>query len=78
MPQDKDDRLLAIKSVDKRHDCVHRNGVDKQGNKHTDITQDYLRKMGSIFEKMAESLEGAMSDARVREFVESLGSTEQS
>jgi len=77
LPQDKDDRSLAIKSVDKRHDCVHRNGVDKQGNKHTDITQDYLRKIGSIFEKMAESLEGAMSDARVKEFVESLGSPGQ-
>lgn len=72
LPRDKDDRALAIRSVDKRHDCVHRNGVDKQGNKHTDITLDYLTKMGSILEEMAQSLENAMRDAQAMRLFEDL------
>ncbi|MBZ5763053.1 hypothetical protein LAV84_28740 [Rhizobium sp. VS19-DR104.2] len=66
LPKDKDDRALAVASVQKRHDCVHRNGVDIEGCKHTDITQDYLRKMGLIFDEMALSLESAMRDAQTR------------
>jgi hypothetical protein len=70
LPKNKDDRALAVASVQKRHDCVHRNGVDIEGHKHTDITQDYLRKMGSIFEEMALSLESAMRDAQAKKFFE--------
>lgn len=76
LPEDKDQRALVMKSVDKRHDCVHRNGKDKEGNLHVDITQDYLRELGSIFESMAESLENAMTDAQVSRFFEDLGPAE--
>ena len=72
LPGDADDRALVIKSVDKRHDCVHRNGKDKDGNKHVDITQDYLRKLGNIFEAMAEGLENAMQDADVERWFEEI------
>ncbi|MBY5546367.1 hypothetical protein HFO61_05920 [Rhizobium leguminosarum] len=73
LPRNNDDRTLVMKSIDKRHDCVHRNGADKGGSKHTDITDDYLRKLATIFEEMAEALESAMSDAKVRQFIEGLG-----
>ncbi|MBB3747195.1 hypothetical protein FHX10_006751 [Rhizobium sp. BK591] len=72
LPHDKIDRSLLMKSVNKRHDCVHRNGNDKDGNKHTDIDQDYLRKMGTLFERMAQSLESSMRDAEVKRFFEDL------
>ncbi|MBY5325257.1 hypothetical protein [Rhizobium leguminosarum] len=77
LPKDKDDRALAVSSVQKRHDCVHRNGFDTEGVKHTDITQDYLKKMGSIFEEMAQSLDDAMRDAQAKRFFEDLGSEEK-
>ncbi|MBY3243171.1 hypothetical protein HFO16_17575 [Rhizobium laguerreae] len=72
LPRDKDDRSLLMRSVNKRHDCVHRNGNDKDGNKHTDIDQDYLRKMGTLFEGMAQSLEDSMRDAKVKRFFDDL------
>lgn len=74
LPQDKADRSLIIAAVNKRHDCVHRNGVDKQGNKHTDITDEYLRKMGDLFVGMVSSLEERMSDTKVHQFFEDLDS----
>lgn len=72
LPQDQEDRALAVASVQKRHDCVHRNGVDTEGNKHTDITQDYLNKMGAIFEGMASDLEDAIRDAMTKRFFENV------
>ncbi|MDL2403944.1 hypothetical protein [Rhizobium mayense] len=74
LPSEKDDRKMILMSVSKRHDCVHRNGRDKEGNRHDDITSDYLRKLAGLFEGMAEALESAMSEAKVKEFVGSLGS----
>ncbi len=72
LPRDQEDRALAVDSVQKRHDCVHRNGVDKGGNQHTDITREYLKKMGEIFEGMAAALEEAIRDAMARRFFEDL------
>lgn len=74
LPRDKADRALIIASVDKRHDCVHRNGVDKQGNKHTDITIEYLRILGDLFTEMVKSLEEAMSVAKLKQFFDDLDS----
>jgi hypothetical protein len=70
LPDDAGDRALVMKSIDKRHDCVHRNGKDKEDNQHTDITVDYLRKLGVIFEAMAEGLENAMQDAMIERWFE--------
>jgi hypothetical protein len=66
---------MILMSGSKRHNCVHRNGRDKEGNRHDDITSNYLRKLGGLFEGIAEALESAMSDAKVKQFVESLGSS---
>ncbi|NKL63313.1 hypothetical protein [Rhizobium leguminosarum] len=72
LPRDPEDRALAVASVQKRHDCVHRNGFDTKGNQHTDITPDYLSKMGDIFEGMVEALEEAIKHAAAKKFFEDL------
>lgn len=67
LPKDDGDRALIMNSVDKRHDCVHRNGLDQAGNKHTDITREYLQYISSILEAMAGSLEEAVRHAAINE-----------
>jgi hypothetical protein len=74
LPKDRDDRQMIVMSITKRHDCVHRNGRDKEGNRHEDLTSTYLVKIGALFEDVAEALESAMRAAKVKQFVESLGS----
>ncbi len=73
LPRDKDDRNLVMKSIDKRHDCVNRNGVDKDGTMHTDITRGYLENIGGIVEAIAETLEDAIREAQAKKFFEVLG-----
>ncbi|MCS4092624.1 hypothetical protein [Rhizobium sp. BK176] len=73
LPANKDDRTMVIASVAKRHDCVHRNGFDKEGNRHMDISSDYLRKLCNIFESMAEALENGIREAGAKKFFENLG-----
>ncbi|WFT91116.1 hypothetical protein [Rhizobium leguminosarum] len=72
LPRDKDDRALVMKSVDKRHDCVHRNGVDKEGNTHNDLTDDYLQKLGDIFAAIADTLDKAIRDKQAERFFKDL------
>lgn len=72
LPRDSDDRTLIMKSIDKRHDCVHRNGADKAGALHDDITREYLDKIGELFEEMAETLDGAMGDLKVQKYLDNL------
>ena len=66
LPKDPRERGLAVGSVRKRHDCVHRNGFDIEGARHADITSQYLRELGKIFKGMASVLEDAIMDARER------------
>lgn len=72
LPRDQEYRALAVDSVHKRHDCVHRNGFDTEGNQHMDITQDYLNRLGKIFEGMALDLEEAIRYAEAKKFFENL------
>lgn len=69
LPRDKSERDVVIASVQKRHDCVHRNGVKKDGTKHVDITPQYLKLLGGVIEGMAQSLESAIRDAQVNKFL---------
>lgn len=66
LPSNDEDRAAAIFSISKRHDCVHRNGVDMGGNPHNDITIEYLKKTGGIFVEMAKALDAAVRDARTK------------
>lgn len=40
-PDDETRKRLNI-NVPVRHDCVHRNGCDKEGNLRTEITKEYV------------------------------------
>lgn len=40
-----------------RHDCVHRNGVDKEGNKLTVLTKDYVSETLEVVERFVEHTE---------------------
>lgn len=76
LPRDKGDRALVMKSIDKRHDCVHRNGVDKAGVKHEDITREYLDKLGELFEEMSKTLFDAIRLVQADKFFEELDKKE--
>lgn len=69
LPSDRDERALIMKSIDKRHDCVHRNGVTKDGTRHDDITSDYLLKLGTLFETMGGTLDAAARHAQAQKFI---------
>lgn len=72
LPRDQEERALAVESVQKRHDCVHRNGFNTKGDPHTDITRDYLKKMGEIVEGIAAALEDAIRDAMAKRYFDNL------
>lgn len=78
LPRDKDDRALVMKSIDKRHDCVHRNGVDKEGVMNEDITREYLEKIGDLFEEMAKTLDDVMRLVQAQRFFEDLDKKDSS
>lgn len=46
------DRLKT--DIGYRHDCVHRNGVDKEGNKLNVLTKDYVADTISVVERFVE------------------------
>lgn len=62
LPLDKDERALIMRSVHKRHDCVHRNGLTRAGEPVEDVTLDWLMSLAKAFETMAEVVQ-----ARVHE-----------
>lgn len=61
-----------MKSIDKRHDCVHRNGNTKAGVLHADITREYLEKIGGLFQDMAKTLDDAVDAMKTKQYLESL------
>lgn len=71
-PENAEDRAFLEASVDKRHDCVHRNGLTHGGHLHSDITPDYIMRLGKLFEDIAHSLEDRLSDLKVERFFEDL------
>jgi len=72
LPREKEDRALVMKSIDKRHDCVHRNGNTKAGMLHDDITREYLDQLGEMFEEMAKTLFDAIRIVQADKFFEDL------
>lgn len=72
-PNRKDDRELLETSVDKRHDCVHRNGLTHGGKLHDDIVPDYILKLATLFEAMAQDLEYRLGDLQVERWFVDLG-----
>ncbi|WP_037461908.1 hypothetical protein [Sinorhizobium fredii] len=57
LPEKKADRDMLLASVDVRHDCVHRNGRDKDSKVRDDITNEYLERLGRHFSRLASALD---------------------
>jgi hypothetical protein len=51
------DRKLLFESVSTRHDCVHRNGYDKNGEKNNLVTPDYVDRVISVFKICVDNIE---------------------
>lgn len=62
LPTDKGERDLMMKAVHKRHDCVHRNGLTKDGQTVDDVTLDWLMSLAKAFERMAQRVQTRVSD----------------
>lgn len=58
-----DDNKALLEAVSLRHDCVHRNGFDTEGNPPTAFTQDYVLQTAKVIKRLVERV-----DASVHEF----------
>lgn len=54
------DRDSLMRAIHLRHDCVHRNGCDKQGNKLDDFTQAYVLATALLVRQLVEAIEAAV------------------
>lgn len=62
LPSEKSDRDFLHHAINTRHDCVHRNGHDKEGKQASDITVDWLGTLSKHFEAMAKKLQSLVAD----------------
>jgi hypothetical protein len=51
-----DDKDALFKAVEYRHDCVHRNGFDKDGDKLEVFTKEYVRNTADIATKLVGAI----------------------
>ncbi|MBP2238101.1 hypothetical protein J2Z31_004628 [Sinorhizobium kostiense] len=56
LPADKETRGEVLRAAKIRHDCVHRNGRDQEGNLVTGITGRYLWDLAGVFDDMVNKL----------------------
>jgi hypothetical protein len=61
---DKDVAKKLFVAVKERHDCVHRNGKDKDGNSLTQITRDYVNDILDTTLSMVIHIEGGLGRDR--------------
>lgn len=54
------DREALMKAVNLRHDCVHRNGNDKQGNRLENFTVPYVKSTAEMIRQFVDTLQGAV------------------
>ena len=55
------DKGSLMRAILRRHDCVHRNGYDKQGNKLDDFTQAYVLATALLVRQFVEAIEAAVT-----------------
>lgn len=58
------DKENIFKAVKLRHDCVHRNGFDKDGNELTVFTQCFVGETGDLIRSFVENVESAVQQRR--------------
>jgi len=54
------DKQKLFKSVILRHDCVHRNGFDKDGKELTVFTKPFVQETADLIKAFVQSIEGAV------------------
>ena len=55
------DKGSLMRAILRRHDCVHSNGYDKQGNKLDDFTQAYVLATALLVRQFVEAIEAAVT-----------------
>ncbi len=48
---------LLLKAVEYRHDCVHRNGYDKDGNQLQVFSLEYVAEVGDVVHEIVEGVQ---------------------
>jgi len=46
-----------FKAIEYRHDCVHRNGYDSEGNRLEIFTKEYVQEIADIMKDLVEDIE---------------------
>ena len=54
------DKARLFEVIQFRHDCVHRNGADKDGNKLTVFTKQYVQTIADLIKHFVEKIEVAL------------------
>lgn len=58
---DDDDWKHLHKAISHRHDCVHRNGFDSEGEKNIVFTKDYVRETATIVKRLIDKVDEDLS-----------------
>jgi hypothetical protein len=48
---------VLMKAIEYRHDCVHRNGFDKNGNRLDVFTSEYIENVGNEMRALVDRIE---------------------
>lgn len=59
---------IVEQAIHLRHDCVHRNGRDKDGNALAAFTKDYVIGIGEILSRLAHDIVMALNDRKAHKF----------
>lgn len=59
--RDKEDNAKLLQAIIHRHDCVHRNGMDKNGVALTVFTKEYVQETADLMRRLVESIEADIS-----------------
>jgi hypothetical protein len=54
------DKALLFKAITQRHDCVHRNGLDKDGQKLAVFTKQYVQDTADLIKAFVVEIEGEL------------------
>ncbi len=58
---EKEDNDKLFKAITYRHDCVHRNGRDKEGNRLTVFTKAYVQEIAVVMRSLVDRIERKIS-----------------
>jgi hypothetical protein len=55
--RENDDNVKLLTAITYRHDCVHRNGMDKDGNRLEVFTKAYVRESADLMRSLVDRIE---------------------